>query len=157
MCVVQILNCILASKKAIHLLSCIASVFLEALMLIITTAAKFALYQNNLSSPICPNIAAATTIGASSFTVIRVLCILDTHGSLNHWAPQKAPHPQEPDASDVSMTCGLARGPDSIIANPFHSMAMDAHYSISARASLLNRMDLSRHLVVMDRLISLHR
>ena len=153
MCVTHMENSFFAACQ-----DCMASTFFEALEFTIASTAELShCASTTFPRQLCPEITATITIGASSFTVMCVSCILATHGSTNHCSPQKAPHPQVPDASDVKMTCGFAPGLASIIADPFHSLANDVHHSMSALASQFRCTNWSSRLVVVDRLISLHK
>ncbi len=158
MCIAQMVNSIFASRNARHLLSCMASTFLEAPEFTMATTAELSHWANiTFSCQLCPHTAAANTIGASSFTVMCVPCILATHGSINQRSPQKATPPHEPDASEVITMTGFAPCRAMIIADPFHSLANDAHHSMSALASRFSRTNWSSRLVDVDSLFNLRR
>ena len=57
-----------------------------------------------------PHNAAAITMGTISFTAMWAVAMGPAHFNWNHSGPEKlkAPQPHEPDASDVSVTCGSA-------------------------------------------------
>ena len=85
-----------------------------------------------------PQIAIAITIGSSSLMVICWSFKPGGQWYWNHAARQYAPHPQEPDASDVIMISGLLRRRLCIIDKPFQCSMKDAHQKMSERASTLS-------------------
>ena len=62
--------------------------------------------------------------------------LTDGHASWNQWGPVNAPHPQEPDASEVSWNCGRLSGRMLL---PFQTEMKVCHQQMSERASLLSR------------------
>jgi len=64
--------------------------------------------------------AAALTVGTLSCTAMWAVAMGPTHFNWNHSGPGKVPQPHEPDASDVSVTCGLPWLIAIIMDIPFH-------------------------------------
>ena len=82
-------------------------------------------------------IAAASTIGTSSFNVMGDFSRAEFHWSWNHWLPEKAPQTQLSDASDVTTASGTFRFTCINMEVPFHSAANWCHHSMSERADKL--------------------
>ena len=61
------------------------------------------------------------------------------HWSWNHFSAHKAPHPQLPDVSDVTVTSGFAFRWLCSRDTPFQEAANWCHHSMSERASRFNR------------------
>ena len=75
--------------------------------------------------------------GNSSFGAIDQCAAAPLHFHWNQWGPQKAPQPQDPDASDTrGGWIGLALGIREI---PFQSERKQLHQSRSERTELLSR------------------
>ena len=104
-------------------------------------------------------MAADTTIGTSSFMVIWLSAICPPYSSMNQLEREKAPQPQLPDASDVSMTDGVtpSKEPACIICIPFHDSQYCHHHSMSDLASSFRRTKWSRCLGTVERSISLRK
>ena len=108
-----------------------------------------------------PHRAAARTMGRSSFTVIfcSLMAPIPAHFSWNHSLPFIAPHPHEPDASEIMETSnsGCPLLTDDIIAIPFHSEQYRYHHSMSERAEAPSRTNRCRGFTVVERSMSRRR
>ena len=77
-------------------------------------------HSTDLFSYCAPQIAAAKMIGSSSFAVILYALVASDHWYWNHAVFSYAPHPRDPEASEVRITSGLLRLVDCIMERPFH-------------------------------------
>ena len=87
-----------------------------------------------------PHAIPAIIMGMSSRTAIEWVFAVCGHCSWNQWVPQKAPHPQEPDASDVIVTVGVAFPSDDSNEIPFQSFKKVCHHMRSDLKLLFRRM-----------------
>ena len=87
------------------------------------------------------------------------LCHVSTNSSMNQLEREKAPHPQLPDASDLSVMDGgtPSKQPACIICIPFHDSQYCHHHSMSDLASSFRRTKWSRCLGTVERSISLRK
>ena len=98
-----------------------------------------------------PHTAEEMTIGMSSLIVMVCPCTCSTHFSWNQDCPEKAPHPQLPEASEVIHALGATLLTAFIMATPFQELAKVCHHSMSDRACWFRRIKWSRWLVVVDK------
>ena len=84
-----------------------------------------------------PHTATANRIGSSSFGAISQSGTASCHCHWNHWDPQRAPHPQQPDASDSTAIAGIVK--QGITATPFHSSMNCSHHLRSDRVAAFKR------------------
>ena len=118
-----------AAMKNKHLSKCIAVSCLQYPALIRATTAALSQRQSTVQpSHALPQIAAAMTIGRSSFasmsTVFQDVC----QEHWNHFFCQNAPHPQLPDASLVMVISGTSFFAAHKRLTPFHASRNVHHH-----------------------------
>ena len=94
--------------------------------------------RTRLCFQVCPQRDAAITTGNNSFAVMWTLAQSSGHCSWNHPCPtEKAPHPNDPDASEKTSTEHSMVGKNE---RPFQPLRNVYHHKRSALAPALRRM-----------------
>ena len=96
---------------------------------------------------------AASTTGTISFGAMGMSRQVEGHWSWIHELSSTAPHPQEPDASDLTAMEGRSRPVAASNPCPFHWEINLAHQAISDLASQLSLVKWWSSLTVVDRSI----
>ena len=148
-----------AKKKNKHLIKCIVlcSLLLPELIMA-TTAALSHLILIVMPFHSLPHTAHATTMGRSSFTVIWTAFHISGHRKWNQLpVEQKAPHPQCPEASEITVASGLVTDLHASIRVPFHSARKRSHHWRSERKPTFKRIWWCNSLTFVDSSIILLR